>query len=219
VCGRTGSGKSTTIRILCSFISQTVPVFIVDSKPSSIYKGWGLAIDDPDDALRTLGTDTKHGQYPRVIYQPPEEFSGPDVLPGHVDLIYGELYDRAKATRRPLCVVTDEVGHVMPGVNPGPGANNILSRGRELRLISLWATQRPARIPLVVYTQVNAFIIHRLLGKADKDMIKSHCGMDQLPALGRFEFIYWDESEDLPPLVWGFDLTPSVRPSPAPAAA
>lgn len=199
VVGKMGTGKSTTTRILMSKWCQSHPAIVIDTKPTNIFATWGHVVEDPDEALYWLS------RYPRVVYRPPEEYSSPDMLPWHIDIMYQELYERARASKRPVGIVTDETNHVMPGTNPGPGATNVLTRGREHGIMSVWSTQRPARIPLYVYTQATRYYVHRLSGKSDRDAIRHNCGVDEMPPLGRFDFLFISETENVS-FTHGFEL-------------
>jgi energy-coupling factor transporter ATP-binding protein EcfA2 len=197
VPGKKGSGKSTTIRLLMSYYAQSYPVIVIDTKPSEIYRYWGAIETDEDEALYTID------HYPRVVYRPRVSI---DELPYAIDSFYSRLFDRVNsARRRPLGIVTDETHHVMPGVNPGPGATQLLTQGRELGIMTVWGTQRPARIPLWIYTEADRFYIHRLIGVNDRKNLSQTVGFEVYP-VPRFRFIYYHDGEDRDPLEWGFDI-------------
>jgi|SRR5579884_2108912 len=193
--GKTGSGKSTTARVLASQFTLSWPGIVLDTKPTAVWRGWGLIGRTPDEALELLDAG-----YRRVVYRPAYEDKTPEALDYFLHLCFEWAKDNG-----PLLVILDEVTHVSAGAYPTRGVSECLGEGREYGLTMLNCTQRPAFINGKFYTETERFYVHRLRAPKDRQRINEHLGYD-LPMAERYRFWYYDESREEAPLDWHFEI-------------
>jgi hypothetical protein len=147
--GKTGSGKT--------FAAQHILPWYVDEETGVMRKRRHICIFDAKGLIRWPGykrtttirdfarkaNDPK--QFPFIIYAPAwKEIRDPDCH----EKFFRICYERGHTT-----VYVDEVYSICKLDYYPPSAHAILTRGRELRVSFIGATQRPARIPVQLMSE------------------------------------------------------------------
>jgi len=186
VCGTTGSGKSTGLKKLMAVEYGKKQIILFDTKADPI---WGnLRAPVVTDAI-SLPRYSDPDRYPLVIYRP----SGVELRDkGILDAVCEWIYQRGHTM-----TVFDEVTQVAQDTDPGYGFLDLYSRGRVRGCLTIAATQRPKRIPLVVYTEAEHFFVFAL--KYDKD--RQHVASFTDPQLlekppGKYQCWHYSTSTD-----------------------
>src|SRR5690348_7842342 len=96
-------------------------------------------------------------------------------------------------------------GSVTPGRRPDPWLLALYTRGRELG-IGVWAAaQRPASVPVVMFTEADWFLMFRLQRFEDQKRMAEYIGDEALrPLYGHSFLLYnanWDRPREYPSIV------------------
>lgn len=127
-------------------------------------------------------------KYPRIIYRPPVE----EMLEGCeevLDFVY---------RRHNTMLYIDELTTFARGIVPPIGLMNCLTRGRELRIGTLIATQRPAQIPQIVLSEAEHVYAFRLQMPQDRLRMADVYGIPEhrLARLRKREFLYKRDDDE-----------------------
>ncbi len=205
IIGRTGSGKSYTLRVLVEELVQAgLPVVVLD--PMGSMYGLRSSADGKKAGLPVTIIGGEHGDVPL------EPSAGAVVADLVVDTPSAYILDlssfdtnaeedrfaeafahrlfRAKAANKTaMCLIVDEADRFAPqrpfkGQEKMLGAFSTLSRRARQRGLGLvLATQRPASLNKHVLTQSELLIVHQLTGPQDRDAVdewvKMHGSADQ----------------------------------------
>jgi hypothetical protein len=173
--GKTGTGKTTLARNLLDAYTY---VCVHDAKGMLAWPGYRL--------YRTVA-EVVRAREPRIIYRPTAyELRDPKAQQTFFHFIY---------LRRNTLLYVDEAYGVTSGNQLPPAYHACVTRGRE-RGIGVWtATQRPARIPLVILSEAEHCYLFRLRLERDRRRIEEEWGIPNAQQ-GRLEehaFIYSTE--------------------------
>lgn len=175
--GQTGSGKTT----LAQYLAAT-RVYFVGLFPKGIdsARGW------TGTRVRTLDALTKLDvrKHPHIIYAPdPYELSDPETI----DLFFQWVYERRNCT-----LYIDELYAVTSATVYPFHLGACYTRGRERRVETWGATQRPARVPQIVSTEAEHVYCFRLRAPQDRERVEDLAGIpaDAIARLPKHQFIY-----------------------------
>lgn len=179
--GATGSGKTVLAQYLVEDNEKRNSV-VYNNKPSDrILETWTKTQRNIEN-FQELETAEEE----RLIYTPPlKETLSQDLQ----DEFFGWIYER-RYTR----LYIDEATSLRGGVNPSYYLQACLCRGRERGISTIVATQRPARVPLIITSEAEHFYIFRLNKLGDRQRVYDDTGIsvDEQTDLERFEFIYYN---------------------------
>lgn len=193
--GKTGSGKSYAARRILSFVrvgDKIVPrrhIFAFDIK--------GLLKWPDFERVTTMRELHKLSQdpleHPKVIYAPTAAELRDETF--H-EAFFRLCYDRGNTT-----VYVDEVYGVTDRQEIPPSYHAILTRGRELHVPVISATQRPRALPQVILSETDLFVVFNLQLEQDRERIAKTIPVDdgalrglQMPP--RHRFFFFRDGED-----------------------
>lgn len=128
------------------------------------------------------------------------------------EAIYNYAYERGETY-----VYTDELTAMVNGPEPPPSFLDCYARGRELGITMLTCSQRPSRVPIIVWSECVRFYVFRLVFPDDIKRIrqllgKSYTGRPPTDAEiqrfayaygytppAKFAFTYWNAESNAPP--------------------
>jgi len=179
--GATGSGKTYLGRFLVEDSAKPYSV-VYDAKISDSISKWKR------HEFVTSLEELQESDAKRIVYRP-DFFAAADAV--QQDRFFEWVYLR-QFTR----VFVDEAYAIAGGTNPLSYFQAVLTRGRERGISALVGTQRPARIPLVVFTESQHFYCFQLMGPTDRKRIEEISGgliseADQI-SLNEHEFFYFN---------------------------
>lgn len=155
--GKTGSGKTFAARFLCRKLRRLV---VCDPKGTIDAREWNLQPYDIGGEPNPLFREFAEGRAGRFLLRAP--IPGVTRLPTWEDYL-GELWAIGRLT-----LYIDEVYGIQPlGSRPGDNLNSFYTRGRERRVGTWAATQRPAWVPLFTLSEAEWLFTFRL--QLDKD--------------------------------------------------
>ena len=175
ITGMTGSGKTYLAHFLCKSLPRLI---VIDTKGT--LKNWNC---DPWDY------NTKHlltsDEPVRIRVQPPIEIES---VPKFIDEIFLACYKATNCT-----IYIDEVYGVIP---PGRDASSVLfglfTRGRELGVGVISASQRPSWLPLVAISESEHMFCFYLQLIEDRKRMAAFMGEDVLSlAPDQYGFYYY----------------------------
>lgn len=173
--GQTGSGKTTLARHM---LESRDFVVVIDGKGLINWTDYQL-YQNLDAAMKSSDR-----RYPAKIWRPSHEaLRDPEAL----DKFFEWIYRRGNTT-----VYIDEVYTVTEGEQIPPFYHACLTRGREHKVETWSATQRPMRIPQVVMSEAEHAYLFRLAMEQDRKKVASMCAIDpyQLQRLPKYQFFY-----------------------------
>lgn len=172
--GRTMSGKTTLAKHL---LPQYPFVVVID--PKGTFELPGSRIATTPEELRRLPVQP----YEPQIYRPHEQYWTVDAY----DEVFRTVYQRRNTT----CYV-DEVYGVMRGPQVPLYYRAIITRGAELHIRVISATQRPSRIPLEILTESDHYVLYTLTAEDDVKRMAEHMGQTVLePLTVEHSFYYY----------------------------
>lgn len=177
--GQTGSGKTTLARAL---LNARRYVVVLDVKGNLDWAGYELV-----RSLKRLSeTD-----WPKLIYRPPyDELQDADTI----DLFFRWVYRRHNTT-----LYIDETAGVTNGDEYPYHLGACFMRGRELKVETWCATQRPLRIPQIVKSEAEDVYVFKLRLPQDRANMQT-VGNVPLVAQERLrkqEFLYAPQDGDV----------------------
>src|SRR6266516_4899548 len=151
--GQTGSGKTTLAEHICRLRPFVV---VLDSKGTVEWKGYQL-----HRRLETLVQSTA----PKLVYRPVyDELSSDET----VDLFFNWIYQRKNTT-----LYVDEIYSVAHGDVYPPHYGACLTRGREVGVVVYTATQRPAFVPQIMFSEAEHVYCFYLKMPRDRERVEA----------------------------------------------
>jgi hypothetical protein len=179
VIGATGTGKTTLCRYLVEDPAKRCSV-VYDAKISDAITRWQTTqrFFDSFDLLQRSEED-------RLVYRPS---FGESIDAAAQDDFFGWIY-----WRRYTRLYIDEATALQGGVNPSWNLQACLARGREHGVSTVIATQRPKRVPLILFSESEHFFIFRLNLIEDRLRVYELTGIDPVEqtSLENHEFFYY----------------------------
>jgi len=169
--GKTGSGKTHFAARALNYYPWAVAL---DVKGRLDWPGW-RRVDSLSD-LQSLHEEDHH-----IIYRPSWQELDPEVL----DEFFSWTYHRGNTL-----LYVDEVLGVSAGDYMLPHYLACVTRGRELGVGVLSATQRPVRVPQVLLSEADAYYVWQLRLPQDRARIEEITG-ERLPAVSGHAFAYY----------------------------
>lgn len=170
--GQTGSGKTTLAEYVCS----TRPyVVALDPKGMLFWDGY---------AVHTRLEQLVACREPRLVYRPVyDELQDPDVM----DLFFQWVF-----RRRNTALYVDEIYAVARGDVYPFHLGACLTRGREVGVVVYSATQRPARVPQIIFSESEHVYCFKLKLPQDRDRMEEITGLDasRIATLPKHQFYY-----------------------------
>jgi hypothetical protein len=191
ICGATGGGKSVLAQFLVNDPDKPHSV-VYDPKHSRTLGEWRnqtivySSFNDPRDARFGLPIQLVECDAPRILYRPSLEEAE--------DRGQQEAFFRWVYWREHCRVYVDECSALLGDSAPNQYLKGCLTRGRELGISTLCATQRPVSIPLITMSEASRFYIFRLNLEEDRRRIAKITGIsdEEQLTLRRYEFFYFD---------------------------
>jgi ABC-type oligopeptide transport system ATPase subunit len=177
--GQTGSGKTTLARHV---LERRHYVVVYDPKGMIRWPGWQV--------LKRL-KDACNSPSARMIYQPSyEELANADA----VDAFFAWIYRREHTT-----VYVDEVYAIARGDVYPYHYGACLTRGREKDIAVYTATQRPARVPQIMFSEAEHVYCFRLKMPQDRQRVEEMTGIDRrlVGDLPKQQFYYAPQDGDV----------------------
>lgn len=186
--GQTGSGKTTLAEVLCN---QRPYVVAIDPKGMLEWDGYHV-----HTTLEALTQD----RYPRLIYRPTyAELSDPETM----DLAFQWVYERQQTA-----LYVDEIYGIAEGDQAPYHYKACLTRGRERGVVVYTATQRPARVPQVMFSESEHVYCFHLKLPRDRERVEDMTGISEeaIAGLPKWHFYYApQEGEPIGPLTLDLD--------------
>lgn len=170
--GQTGSGKTTLAENVCRLRPYVV---VLDSKGTVAWKGYEL-----HSSLSTLVAS----KAPKLIYRPVfEELSSDETM----DLFFQWVFQRKNTT-----LYVDEIYSVAHGDVYPPHYGACLTRGREVGVVVYTATQRPAFVPQIMFSESEHVYCFYLKMPRDRERVEAMTGIDkrEIHSLPKHQFLY-----------------------------
>ena len=180
ISGMTGSGKTFLMKNYLRGVSKQK--FILDTKGTFEWE----QVPKNEKILVTHLKDLEAvvSEYQNIIYRPSRE----ELTFEHYNAFFEFCYYLKNNT-----VAVDEIMQVCPTPSKIPEfLKGILTRGRELN-VNVWsATQRPATIPVVVYSEATHWFTFKLNSAVDRKRLADFTGFDEYnEALPKQIFLYF----------------------------
>lgn len=176
--GQTGSGKTTLAEQMCS-----TRAFVVALDPKGLLKWKGYQRYTTLDGMRRV-VDADPTKYPKIIYAPHyAELQDAEVI----DEFFQWIYLRKNCT-----VYIDELYAITKNDNYPWHMGACYTRGRERKIETWGATQRPARVPQIVFSESEHVYCFRLRMPQDRERVEDMTGIPApaIQALPKRRFIY-----------------------------
>lgn len=175
--GQTGSGKTTLAEYICS---QRPYVVVLDPKGTTDWDGY--------EVHRYLQTLTE-SRAPRLIYRPvfEELYDENGGIADSIDLFFQWVF-----MRKNTAVYVDEVYAITRGDIYPVHYGACLTRGREIGVVVYSATQRPARVPQIVFSEAEHVYCFYLKMPRDRERMEMMVGLDRrrVASLPKHQFFY-----------------------------
>lgn len=185
--GKTGTGKTTLGKAYAAGFQN---VLVLDTKGT--FEWSGVPIYTEFDKFRKE-TDEQSG---RFIYRPKDIEMNGDFMDSFFEYAY---------KRKNTVVYVDELAQVaemIGGDGISPNWQNIMQRGRELKVGIFNSTQRPKSIPLMALSEAEHTFCFRLKLEDDRKRVAEFMGRVVLDTrLKDHGFIYMNEQMDSPVVV------------------
>lgn len=157
--GQTGSGKTTLAEYVCN---QRPYVVAFDPKGMVNWKGYVV-----HTKLETLTQDPS----PKLTYRPSyEELSSDETM----DLFFQWVFQRRNTT-----LYVDEIYAIAHGDSYPPHYGACLTRGREVGVVVYTATQRPAFVPQIMFSESEHVYCFFLKMPRDRERVEAMTGLDR----------------------------------------
>lgn len=174
IIGTTGCGKTTLARYVMSWYQYAV---VYDTKGQ-------IDWDDFKTVRSWNELQSYQIEYPKLHYIPTlEESQNRDSIEAFFKWVY----------LRENCVLyVDELSYVCDSTTPPFWLSNILMRGRELGIGFIGSTQRPKRIPLVLFSEADNWFCFKLRLDEDAERVEKTLGVDreEIKSLPKHHFYY-----------------------------
>lgn len=183
--GQTGSGKTTLAEQMCS-----TRAFVVALDPKGLLKWKGYQRYTTLDGMRRA-VDAAPAKIPRVIYAPHyAELQDLEAM----DEFFQWIYLRKNCT-----VYIDELYAITKNDNYPWYMGACYTRGRERQIETWGATQRPARVPQIVFSESEHVYCFRLRMPQDRDRVEDMTGIpaESIAELPKRRFIYAPQEGDV----------------------
>lgn len=170
--GQTGSGKTTLAEYVCS-----LKPYVVALDPKGMLNWRGYELHSTLDSLTQSAA-------PKLIYRPVyDELQDPETM----DLFFQWVY-----RRRNTALYVDEIYAVAKGDVYPWHFGACLTRGREVGVTVYTATQRPARVPQIVFSESEHVYCFFLKMPRDRDRMDEMAGLDPVAirTLPKHSFYY-----------------------------
>lgn len=177
--GATGSGKTTLARYLIEDPGKRCSV-VYDAKISDAITSWQTTQRFYDDFGLLQGSKDF-----RLVFRPSlAESLDANAQDAFFEWIYWRRYTR---------LYVDEATALQGGTNPSFHLQACIARGRERGISTMIATQRPKRVPLILFSESEHFFVFRLNLMEDRMRVYEMTGIDPLEqtTLENFEFFYY----------------------------
>lgn len=177
VCGRAGSGKSTLQKWF--MLRSNLRWIIMDTKhDDDAFSGWNIMRGGLQSPQR-IAREWRNNQYVTIRPSPKE------TKPLALDDYLGELHDAFEN----YGILLDEMYHYALGGQAGPGLTGLVTRGRARKQAVIMGQQRPARVPLFVLSEANAFAVMSLTLEQDRKRMLELTGQPVM--MDRLEPRHW----------------------------
>lgn len=179
VFGRAGSGKTYLQKWF--LLMTTFRWVIMDTKHDPGFDDWrpvnGLI--PMRDIFRAWQRDNQF-----VVIRPKPAETNLATLDAYLGQLH-EAFDN-------FGVLIDETYHFCNGPYPGPGMIGLITRGRARKQAVILGAQRPARIPIFVLSEANAYAVLSLTMDTDRERMAELSGrkemLDRLPVRDWFYY-------------------------------
>ncbi len=189
--GKTQSGKTHLAGILAQGIQRLV-VIDAKGKLSNLARS---AKRDYSWRLTEWGTNDGAKIRRQMEEGGPGRLRVPAPLRGSYEGIFHWCYRLENVT-----VYIDEMYGTAPGTDPGPWLNALYTRGAEMG-IGVWAaSQRPRRVPSVMFSESEWKFIFRLPKLDDRRFMAGEIAVDDVPLLPARDFYMYNDGWDVPVL-------------------
>lgn len=190
VAGMTGSGKTYLLKTYLA--GNEKPVFVLDTKGTFTWEQVPAKLQIMCRRLEQIPNAAARYKY--IIYRPdPEELD-----PEYYDAFFDFCYRMKNCT-----VAIDECMQICESaLKMPPALKSIYTRGRELNVNAWTATQRPANIPVLTYSEATHKFIFKLSAIQDKKRLYEETGYEQfLKNIPKYYFWYLDGTTGDAPLL------------------
>jgi len=177
--GATGTGKTTFARYLVEDPNKRNSV-VYDAKISDAITRWQTTqrfYEDFDLLQRS--------QENRLVFRPSfAESLDAEAQDAFFEWIYWRRYTR---------LYIDEATALKGGTNPSFHLQACIARGRERGVSTVIASQRPKRVPLILFSESEHFVVFRLNLMEDRLRVYELTGIDPVEqtTLENYEFFYY----------------------------
>lgn len=172
VIGMTESGKTFLSRYLLHTASRLV---VLDPK-GTLRGQWALREWSPETRKLLLAGEPVRVRVAAPLLRGASSASEATALESaYWDAVLWDVYDA-----RNVILYIDEVYGVVPGGRPPAGLKAIYTRGRELGIGAISASQRPAWIPLELLSESKWYFLFRLQLEDDRKRMAGLMGADVL---------------------------------------
>lgn len=181
VPGMTGSGKTFLVQYYASLIPKIT--YVLDTKGTFEW----IHVPLSEKIIVTSLDQLEHASrsYNRVIYRPRRE---------ELDFEFYNAFFEYCYFRKQCSVIVDEAMQICPSPSKIPEFyKGILTRCRELD-VNIWScTQRPATIPVVIYSEATHWFVFKLNSANDRKRLAEFTGYDIFnDSIPKRVFIYWN---------------------------
>lgn len=195
IAGATGSGKSELAQYLINDPGKPYSV-VYDPKHSETIGEWR------NQTFIYSWGELVRSKERRIVYRPSlQEYRAADgKLTNEAEdaRCQEEFFQYVFRTKRRRLYV-DEVSALLGGVNPNFFMKGCLTRGRELGISTVCATQRPVSIPIIMMSEASKFYIFQLNWPDDQERMEKLTGdritVEMQRELKLFEFYYYDAAK------------------------
>lgn len=170
--GQTGSGKSVALRWVLAGFERWI---LADPKGRAAFPGVPVAYGIAE--LRRLWP-----ALPRVIARP---------APGEDRRAWLDAVARLVYYTGECAFAIDEILGIATDARPLRWVDTCETEGRELGITMIVATQRPHRIPLVLISEADAFLVFHLALEKDRERIAEVIGPYRDPGKRTFRPVYY----------------------------
>lgn len=179
IVGQTGSGKTYLAERILAFRAYCV---VYDAKGRIAWPGW---------EVHTRLVDLKRSESPRLIYRPTYHEL---VDEEKVNEFFAWVYDHESRT----CYI-DEIYAIAKGDNYPYYYGACLTRGREKDISIITSTQRPSRVPVVMFSESEHVYCFKLKMEQDRDRVEAMTGIDPdaIADLDKEYFYYCPQDGDI----------------------
>jgi hypothetical protein len=195
IAGATGSGKSELLQWLTNDPGKPYSI-VYDPKHSETIGEWR------NQTFIYSWQELKRSKERRIVYRPSlEAYRGADgklTNEAEDERCQEEFFQYVYITKRRRLVV-DEVSALLGGTNPNYYLKGCLTRGRELGISTVCATQRPVSIPITMMSEAQKKYVFRLEWPDDQERMEKLTGgritVEMQAQLHDFEFYYYDAAK------------------------